>query len=116
MERLYGAEPQEVDGHPQQPPPPQQTAARSRMSAEEQLERMKRHQRALVRERKRNLSQGDRLSNVSTSTAAATTAIAVATRPLTSDPSVAVRYPAAPLPHPGRHRTHHHHHHRDMAS
>ncbi|XP_063053717.1 pleckstrin homology domain-containing family A member 7-like isoform X3 [Engraulis encrasicolus] len=89
LERLYGAEPQEVDGQPQQPPQPQQTAARSRMSAEEQLERMKRHQRALVRERKRNLSQGDRLSNVSTSTAAATTAIAVATRPLTSDPSVA---------------------------
>ncbi|XP_034031776.1 pleckstrin homology domain-containing family A member 7-like isoform X9 [Thalassophryne amazonica] len=34
--------------------------ARGRMSAEEQLERMKRHQKALVRERKRNLSQGDR--------------------------------------------------------
>ncbi|KAM3609595.1 uncharacterized protein V6R79_017630 [Siganus canaliculatus] len=34
--------------------------ARGRMTAEEQLERMKRHQRALVRERKRNLSQGDR--------------------------------------------------------
>uniref|UniRef100_A0A3Q2ZVK7 Pleckstrin homology domain containing, family A member 7a n=1 Tax=Kryptolebias marmoratus TaxID=37003 RepID=A0A3Q2ZVK7_KRYMA len=33
---------------------------RGRMTAEEQLERMKRHQRALVRERKRNLSQGDR--------------------------------------------------------
>ncbi|XP_077424776.1 pleckstrin homology domain-containing family A member 7-like isoform X13 [Vanacampus margaritifer] len=33
-----------------------------RMSAEEQLERMKRHQRALVRERKRNLSQGERTS------------------------------------------------------
>ncbi|XP_077373261.1 pleckstrin homology domain-containing family A member 7-like isoform X12 [Festucalex cinctus] len=33
-----------------------------RMSAEEQLERMKRHQRALVRERKRNLSQGERSS------------------------------------------------------
>ncbi|KAM6937013.1 pleckstrin homology domain-containing family A member 7-like [Xenentodon cancila] len=34
--------------------------ARGRMTAEEQLERMKRHQRALVRERKRNLSQGER--------------------------------------------------------
>ncbi|XP_075326575.1 pleckstrin homology domain-containing family A member 7-like isoform X9 [Odontesthes bonariensis] len=34
--------------------------SRGRMTAEEQLERMKRHQRALVRERKRNLSQGDR--------------------------------------------------------
>ncbi|RVE71356.1 hypothetical protein OJAV_G00051130 [Oryzias javanicus] len=33
---------------------------RGRMTAEEQLERMKRHQRALVRERKRHLSQGDR--------------------------------------------------------
>ncbi|XP_050990976.1 pleckstrin homology domain-containing family A member 7 isoform X1 [Labeo rohita] len=33
---------------------------RGRMSAEEQLERMKRHQRGLVRERKRNLSQGER--------------------------------------------------------
>ncbi|XP_029438951.1 pleckstrin homology domain-containing family A member 7 [Rhinatrema bivittatum] len=35
---------------------------RSKMSAEEQLERMKRHQKALVRERKRTLSQGDRQS------------------------------------------------------
>ncbi|KAF6105537.1 pleckstrin homology domain containing A7 [Phyllostomus discolor] len=35
---------------------------RSKMSAEEQLERMKRHQKALVRERKRTLSQGDRMS------------------------------------------------------
>ncbi|XP_055971836.1 pleckstrin homology domain-containing family A member 7 isoform X3 [Sorex fumeus] len=33
---------------------------RGRMSAEEQLERMKRHQKALVRERKRTLSQGER--------------------------------------------------------
>ncbi|XP_052619081.1 pleckstrin homology domain-containing family A member 7 isoform X7 [Peromyscus californicus insignis] len=33
---------------------------RGKMSAEEQLERMKRHQKALVRERKRNLSQGER--------------------------------------------------------
>nr|XP_036882819.1 pleckstrin homology domain-containing family A member 7 isoform X12 [Manis javanica] len=31
-----------------------------KMSAEEQLERMKRHQKALVRERKRTLSQGER--------------------------------------------------------
>nr|XP_055029429.1 pleckstrin homology domain-containing family A member 7 isoform X13 [Misgurnus anguillicaudatus] len=35
---------------------------RARMSVEEQLERMKRHQRALVRDRKRNLSQGERQS------------------------------------------------------
>uniref|UniRef100_A0A8D1B6F4 Pleckstrin homology domain containing A7 n=2 Tax=Sus scrofa TaxID=9823 RepID=A0A8D1B6F4_PIG len=33
---------------------------RGKMSAEEQLERMKRHQKALVRERKRTLSQGER--------------------------------------------------------
>ncbi|XP_017288351.1 pleckstrin homology domain-containing family A member 7 isoform X4 [Kryptolebias marmoratus] len=44
---------------------------RGRMTAEEQLERMKRHQRALVRERKRNLSQGDR-SCMGLSTASAT--------------------------------------------
>ncbi|XP_029009353.1 pleckstrin homology domain-containing family A member 7-like isoform X3 [Betta splendens] len=43
---------------------------RGRMTAEEQLERMKRHQKALVRERKRNLSQGERAS-ASTSTASA---------------------------------------------
>ncbi|XP_077590548.1 pleckstrin homology domain-containing family A member 7-like [Stigmatopora nigra] len=36
------------------------TQRAGRMSAEEQLERMKRHQRALVRDRKRNLSQGER--------------------------------------------------------
>ncbi|XP_050813052.1 pleckstrin homology domain-containing family A member 7 isoform X4 [Gopherus flavomarginatus] len=35
---------------------------RCKMSAEEQLERMKRHQKALVRERKRTLSQGERQS------------------------------------------------------
>ncbi|XP_069079825.1 pleckstrin homology domain-containing family A member 7 isoform X2 [Pleurodeles waltl] len=35
---------------------------RGKMSAEEQLERMKRHQKALVRERKRTLSQGERHS------------------------------------------------------
>ncbi|KAJ7994992.1 hypothetical protein DPEC_G00255280 [Dallia pectoralis] len=34
--------------------------SRERMSAEEQLERMKRHQKALVRQRKRTLSQGER--------------------------------------------------------
>uniref|UniRef100_A0A8D1L4K4 Pleckstrin homology domain containing A7 n=1 Tax=Sus scrofa TaxID=9823 RepID=A0A8D1L4K4_PIG len=34
---------------------------RGKMSAEEQLERMKRHQKALVRERKRTLSQGERM-------------------------------------------------------
>ncbi|XP_062973290.1 pleckstrin homology domain-containing family A member 7 isoform X2 [Elgaria multicarinata webbii] len=35
---------------------------RGKMSAEEQLERMKRHQKALVRERKRTLGQGERQS------------------------------------------------------
>ncbi|KAG7473748.1 hypothetical protein MATL_G00099120 [Megalops atlanticus] len=50
LERLYSGEPQ-----------PQ----RGRMSAEEQLERMKKHQKALVRERKRTLSQGERHSTSS---------------------------------------------------
>ncbi|KAJ8396688.1 hypothetical protein AAFF_G00015260 [Aldrovandia affinis] len=50
LERLYSGEPQHQRG---------------RMSAEEQLERMKRHQKALVRERKRTLSQGERLSTTS---------------------------------------------------
>ncbi|XP_041416982.1 pleckstrin homology domain-containing family A member 7 isoform X2 [Xenopus laevis] len=40
---------------------------RGKMSAEEQLERMKRHQKALVRERKRTLSQGDKQSVASNS-------------------------------------------------
>ncbi|XP_028304389.1 pleckstrin homology domain-containing family A member 7-like isoform X10 [Gouania willdenowi] len=39
---------------------PPSSQPRGRMTAEEQLERMKRYQRALVRERKRNLSQGER--------------------------------------------------------
>ncbi|KAM6926761.1 pleckstrin homology domain-containing family A member 7-like isoform 2-T2 [Lycodopsis pacificus] len=43
-----------------------QLQPRGRMTAEEQLERMKRHQRALVRERKRNLSQGERSSTAGT--------------------------------------------------
>uniref|UniRef100_I3KEL7 Pleckstrin homology domain containing, family A member 7a n=1 Tax=Oreochromis niloticus TaxID=8128 RepID=I3KEL7_ORENI len=41
---------------------PSSSQPRGRMTAEEQLERMKRHQKALVRERKRNLSQGERSS------------------------------------------------------
>uniref|UniRef100_A0A671YFP3 Pleckstrin homology domain containing, family A member 7a n=1 Tax=Sparus aurata TaxID=8175 RepID=A0A671YFP3_SPAAU len=46
-------------------------STRGRMTAEEQLERMKRHQKALVRERKRNLSQGERsCTGLSTSTVA----------------------------------------------
>ncbi|KAL2093043.1 hypothetical protein ACEWY4_010355 [Coilia grayii] len=71
LERLYGTDTQQAEPQPQPQP-------RGRMSAEEQLERMKRHQRALVRERKRNLSQGERLSAVSISTA-------TTTRPLPSD-------------------------------
>ncbi|XP_067088071.1 pleckstrin homology domain-containing family A member 7-like isoform X6 [Osmerus mordax] len=47
LERLYSGD-------------PVQSQLRGRMSAEEQLERMKRHQKALVRQRKRTLSQGDR--------------------------------------------------------
>ncbi|XP_064846106.1 pleckstrin homology domain-containing family A member 7-like isoform X1 [Oncorhynchus masou masou] len=50
LEQLYSSD---------QQPQSLAQAPRSRMSAEEQLERMKRHQRALVRERKRNLSQGE---------------------------------------------------------
>ncbi|XP_017556153.1 pleckstrin homology domain-containing family A member 7 isoform X5 [Pygocentrus nattereri] len=50
LERLYSGEP---------------VHQRGRMSAEEQLERMKRHQKALVRERKRTLSQGERQTSSS---------------------------------------------------
>ncbi|XP_072550877.1 pleckstrin homology domain-containing family A member 7 isoform X3 [Salminus brasiliensis] len=49
LEQLYSTEPRQL---------PQ----RGRMSVEEQLERMKRHQRALVRERKRTLNQAERQS------------------------------------------------------
>ncbi|XP_046897273.1 pleckstrin homology domain-containing family A member 7 isoform X7 [Hypomesus transpacificus] len=52
LERLYSGE-------------PAQSQLRGRMSAEEQLERMKRHQKALVRQRKRTLSQGDRHASYS---------------------------------------------------
>uniref|UniRef100_A0A665W6Y8 Pleckstrin homology domain containing, family A member 7b n=1 Tax=Echeneis naucrates TaxID=173247 RepID=A0A665W6Y8_ECHNA len=46
LERLYSGEPAQQQ--------------RGKMSADEQLERMKRHQKALVRQRKRTLSHGDR--------------------------------------------------------
>ncbi|KAK2842651.1 hypothetical protein Q5P01_012851 [Channa striata] len=59
LERLYS--PTEALQLPSSQP-------RGRMTAEEQLERMKRHQKALVRERKRNLSQGERLSTSSVAT------------------------------------------------
>ncbi|XP_058608397.1 pleckstrin homology domain-containing family A member 7 isoform X4 [Onychostoma macrolepis] len=55
---------------------PDHLPQRGRMSVEEQLERMKRHQRALVRERKRNLGQGER-QPVGSRTS---------TRPVNSDP------------------------------
>ncbi|XP_013980132.1 pleckstrin homology domain-containing family A member 7 isoform X11 [Salmo salar] len=58
-----------------QQPQPLAQAPRGRMSAEEQLERMKRHQRALVRERKRNLSQGERHSNTAHRTPSSTRAL-----------------------------------------
>ncbi|XP_029697385.1 pleckstrin homology domain-containing family A member 7-like isoform X13 [Takifugu rubripes] len=61
---------------------------RGRMTAEEQLERMKRHQRALVRERKRNLSQGDH-SCLSTSTSRRSSSSSRLPSS-TSDPPVAV--------------------------
>lgn len=66
LERLYSGE-------------PVQQQLRGRMSAEEQLERMKRHQKALVRQRKRALSQGERHSS-SSSRASATSS-----RPLSAD-------------------------------
>ncbi|XP_036951431.1 pleckstrin homology domain-containing family A member 7 isoform X19 [Acanthopagrus latus] len=47
LERLYSGD-------------PAQQQQRGKMSADEQLERMKRHQKALVRQRKRTLSHGDR--------------------------------------------------------
>uniref|UniRef100_A0A8K9UIP0 Pleckstrin homology domain containing, family A member 7a n=1 Tax=Oncorhynchus mykiss TaxID=8022 RepID=A0A8K9UIP0_ONCMY len=69
-----------------QQPQPLAQAPRGRMSAEEQLERMKRHQRALVRERKRNLSQGERHSNTAHRTSSST-------RALSSTDLGSVRYP-----------------------
>uniref|UniRef100_A0A673GVC0 Pleckstrin homology domain-containing family A member 7-like n=1 Tax=Sinocyclocheilus rhinocerous TaxID=307959 RepID=A0A673GVC0_9TELE len=59
---------------------PDHLPQRGRMSVEEQLERMKRHQRALVRERKRNLSQGERQLVSSRAS----------TRPTSSDPGSAL--------------------------
>ncbi|CAJ1055957.1 Hypothetical predicted protein [Xyrichtys novacula] len=63
---------------------------RGRMTAEEQLERMKRHQRSLVRERKRNLSQGER-SCLSASTATTQRSSSSSRLPSsTSDPPASV--------------------------
>ncbi|XP_029000086.1 pleckstrin homology domain-containing family A member 7 isoform X5 [Betta splendens] len=56
--------------------PPQQQP-RGKMSADEQLERMKRHQKALVRQRKRTLSHGERQPSSSSRSSSA--------RPLSAD-------------------------------
>uniref|UniRef100_A0A3Q3L538 Pleckstrin homology domain containing, family A member 7a n=1 Tax=Labrus bergylta TaxID=56723 RepID=A0A3Q3L538_9LABR len=83
-----------------------------RMTAEEQLERMKRHQRLLVRERKRNLSQGERsCTGLSTSTVTTQRSSSSSRLPSnTSDPPASVRYPP-PQRSSSRHREHHLHHH-----
>lgn len=81
---------------------------RGRMTAEEQLERMKRHQRALVHERKRNLSQGDH-SCLSTSTSRRSSSSSRLPSS-TSDPPVAVRYPTSPRS-SSHHREQHQHRH-----
>uniref|UniRef100_A0A3B4ZZQ3 Pleckstrin homology domain-containing family A member 7-like n=2 Tax=Stegastes partitus TaxID=144197 RepID=A0A3B4ZZQ3_9TELE len=67
LERLYSGD------------PVQQQQQRGKMSADEQLERMKRHQKALVRQRKRTLSHGDR--HASSSSRGST----LSSRPLSAD-------------------------------
>ncbi len=85
---------------------PSSSQSRGRMTAEEQLERMKRHQRALVRERKRNLSQGERsASTVTTHRSSSSSRLPSSI----SDPPASVRYPP-PLRSSSRHREHHLHH------
>ncbi|XP_056134511.1 pleckstrin homology domain-containing family A member 7 [Lampris incognitus] len=64
LERLYSGD-------------PVQQQLRGKMSADEQLERMKRHQKALVRQRKRTLSHGDRHASSSSR--------ASSSRPLSAD-------------------------------
>uniref|UniRef100_I3JFW8 Pleckstrin homology domain containing A7 n=1 Tax=Oreochromis niloticus TaxID=8128 RepID=I3JFW8_ORENI len=64
LERLYSVD-------------PAQQQQRGKMSADEQLERMKRHQKALVRQRKRTLSHGDRHAASSSRTSSS--------RPLSAD-------------------------------
>uniref|UniRef100_A0A668A9D5 Pleckstrin homology domain containing A7 n=1 Tax=Myripristis murdjan TaxID=586833 RepID=A0A668A9D5_9TELE len=56
-----------------------QQQMRGKMSADEQLERMKRHQKALVRQRKRTLSHGDRHGSSSSRTSSSSS------RPLSAD-------------------------------
>ncbi|XP_059206796.1 pleckstrin homology domain-containing family A member 7 isoform X5 [Centropristis striata] len=66
LERLYSGD-------------PAQQQQRGKMSADEQLERMKRHQKALVRQRKRTLSHGDRQGSSSSRTSSSSS------RPLSAD-------------------------------
>ncbi|XP_042177075.1 LOW QUALITY PROTEIN: pleckstrin homology domain-containing family A member 7 [Oncorhynchus tshawytscha] len=58
-----------------------QQQSRGRMSAEEQLQRMKRHQKALVRQRKRTLSQGERQASSSRASSSSSSQ----QRPLSAD-------------------------------
>ncbi|XP_053180522.1 pleckstrin homology domain-containing family A member 7 [Scomber japonicus] len=66
LERLYSGD-------------PAQQHQSGKMSADEQLERMKRHQKALVRQRKRTLSHGDRQASSSSRPSSASS------RPLSAD-------------------------------
>ncbi|XP_029283814.1 pleckstrin homology domain-containing family A member 7 isoform X4 [Cottoperca gobio] len=70
LERLYSGDPAQQQ---------QQQQQRGKMSADEQLERMKRHQKALVRQRKRTLSHGDRHASSSSRTSPSSS------RPLSAD-------------------------------
>ncbi|XP_037615604.1 pleckstrin homology domain-containing family A member 7 isoform X4 [Sebastes umbrosus] len=74
LERLYS-------GDPAQQQQQQQQQQRGKMSADEQLERMKRHQKALVRQRKRTLSHGDRHASSSSRTSSSSSS----PRPLSAD-------------------------------
>ncbi|XP_039651176.1 pleckstrin homology domain-containing family A member 7 isoform X12 [Perca fluviatilis] len=65
LERLYSGDPAQQQ--------------RGKMSADEQLERMKRHQKALVRQRKRTLSHGDRHASPSSRSSSSSS------RPLSAD-------------------------------
>ncbi|XP_070689471.1 pleckstrin homology domain-containing family A member 7 isoform X4 [Pempheris klunzingeri] len=66
LERLYSGD-------------PARQQQRGKMSADEQLERMKRHQKALVRQRKRTLSHGDRHASPSSRSSS------TSSRPLSAD-------------------------------
>ncbi|CAL8243709.1 unnamed protein product [Lota lota] len=79
LERLYSGEPALQQNQQQ---------LRGKMSADEQLERMKRHQKALVRQRKRTLSHGDARPHGSSShaaTASSSSSSASTQRPLSAD-------------------------------